>query len=62
MPENKFHNISGKDAVAKGYGKGIPDFELLHFGGYKRARREYLKALTAEREKEGGKDNEKVRR
>jgi hypothetical protein len=37
----RLQEISGKDAVSEGCGQGIPLFELLHFGGYKKARDEF---------------------
>jgi hypothetical protein len=39
----RLQEISGVDAVKEGCGMGIPMFELLHFGGYKKARWDFMK-------------------
>lgn len=44
--------ISGVDAVAEGCGAGLADYELLHYGGYKKARQEFRRlwdSLNAKR-------------
>ena len=38
----RVQEISGFEAVLEGFGKGIPEFELLHYGGYKKARKEFI--------------------
>lgn len=37
----RLQEINGKDAVAEGCGLHIPDCDLLHFGGYKKAKDEF---------------------
>ncbi len=37
----RVQEISGAGAVAEGCGKGIPDYQLLHEGGYRKARHEF---------------------
>ena len=38
----RLQEITGIDAVREGCGKDIPSFELLHFGGYKKAKEEFI--------------------
>jgi len=40
---DRLKNISGIDAVANGFGGNLAEYQLLHYGGYKKSRREFAK-------------------